>query len=436
MAFQIIKKEYPHVGETLYSGVLENGLQIFVLPKKDFRSAYAAFATHYGGAMRRFSVSGQMTDTPAGVAHFLEHKMFDMPDGSNVMAAFAENGADPNAFTSSDITCYHFRCSEKLEENLRLLLSYVSTPYYTPETVQKEQGIIAQEIQMGDDSPARKIYYNLLSILYEHHPIRDYVVGTVESIAQITDRTLYDCHSVFYAPSNMVFCVEGDVDPERVFAIAEELLPAGKSPVPHADFGEPENLAPLRDRIEQEMPVGEPEFLIGAKTVDPPVTEESGARDRMRNRLAAGLSLRLLFGNSSPLFARLYEEGILTHDFDYEVDYAAETATIMIGGEGPDPEKVFEAVCEELSRVTTEGISRTLFSRAKKAMIGGRLRGLEDFENVCVNLISDWFDGYCSFDCMDLLSDLRKEDCEAWIRENLARERLAMSVIRPPRGEA
>ena len=436
MAYQILKTEYPHIGETLYRGVLDNGLQIFVIPKKGFRSSYAVFATHYGGAMRRFSVGGQVTDTPAGVAHFLEHKMFDMPDGSNALTLFAENGADPNAFTANDITCYHFSCTDRFEENFRLLLSYVSTPFYTPETVQKEQGIITQEIRMGDDSPARKIYYNLLSILYDHHPIRDAVVGTVESISQITDRTLYDCHSVFYAPSNMVLCVEGDVDPEQIFSIAEELLPSRRSEVPHADFGSPESLLPLQTRIEEEMPVGAAEFLIGAKTADPPVTDGEGAEKRIRERLAASLSLRLLFGSSAPLFTRLYAEGTLTHDFDFEVDYAAGTATILIGGEAPEPEKVFDALCEEAARIAAEGFDRAVFARAKKALIGGRLRGLEDFENVCITLVSDWFDGYCSFDSLDLLNDLRKEECEAWVRENLTRERLAMSVIRPLKGEA
>ena len=155
---QIIKKDYKSVGETLYSGELENGLKIYVVPKKDFYSSYAVFGTHYGGAMRRFEINGEIVDTPAGVAHFLEHKMFDMPDGSNALTTLSENGADPNAFTSTDLTCYHFSCTENFEDNLRLLLRFVSTPYYTPETVQKEQGIIGQEIQMGDDSPGRQVF--------------------------------------------------------------------------------------------------------------------------------------------------------------------------------------------------------------------------------------------------------------------------------------
>ena len=259
------KTEYRSIGETLYSGELENGLKIFVIPKKGFNSFYAVFGTHYGGSMRRFEINGETIDTPAGVAHFLEHKMFDMPDGSNALNSLSESGADANAFTSTDMTCYHFSCTERFEENLRKLLTFVSTPYYTEETVQKEQGIIGQEIQMGDDSPGRQIYYDLLSLLYEHHPIRDAVVGTKESIAEITAKTLYDCHSVFYAPSNMVLCVEGNVEPERIAAIAEEILPKDKKSIPHADFGESEALVPAEKRKEREMPVAMPEFLIGGK---------------------------------------------------------------------------------------------------------------------------------------------------------------------------
>ena len=432
MAYTIEKKEYPSVGETVFTGTLENGLRIFVIPKPGFSSCYASFATHYGGAMRRFTLDGKTVDTPAGVAHFLEHKMFDMPDGSNALTTFSENGADPNAFTSSDITCYHFSCTSGFEENFRLLLRYVSTPYYTPETVQKEQGIIAQEIRMGDDSPARHIYYNLLSLLFDHHPIRDEVVGTVESISEITDQTLYDCHRVFYAPSNMVLCVEGDVDPEAIFSIAEEILPREKQSVPQADFGAEEGLLPLGQRIEERMPVSSPEFLLGAKISDEPVTgEEGSALKRIRRRLTAMLTLRLLFGGSSPLFTRLYADGTLTHEFDYEADYSAGTAVVLIGGEAPDPDRAIEEIRAEVARVSAEGFDREYFSRNRRSFIGSRLRALEDFDNVCVTLASDWFDGFCSFDGSEILFDLTPEEGAQWAAENLAPERTAVSILLP-----
>ena len=281
--------KYDDIGESMYSATLQNGLRLRVIPKPGFSTAYAVFATNYGGAHRRFTVDGQTLDTPAGVAHFLEHKMFDLPDGENALNILSANGADPNAFTSSGITCYYFECTEGFEENLRMLLHFVSTPYFTAETVQKEQGIIAQEIRMGEDDPNVSIYYDLLTMLYDHHPIRDRVAGTVESIAEITDKTLYDCHRVFYAPSNMVLCVEGDIDPERVLAIAEEELPKTLSPVPKADFGPEEGLLPLEHFRSREMAVSAPQFLIGAKFRP---AEEGQAL--LRQRLVSQLALRML----------------------------------------------------------------------------------------------------------------------------------------------
>ena len=185
------KHEYPNLGETLYEEVLPNGLSVLVAVKPGFRKNAAFFATRYGGADRRFKVNGEWIDTPAGVAHFLEHKMFDMPDGRNVLSDFAALGASPNAFTGTGHTAYYFTGSENFMENLRLLLTYVSTPYYTEESVAKEQGIIGQEICMGEDSPGYAGYFQLLSALYDHHPIRENIAGSVESIAQITPETLY-----------------------------------------------------------------------------------------------------------------------------------------------------------------------------------------------------------------------------------------------------
>lgn len=428
----ITRKEYKSVGESLYTGELENGLKIFVIPKRGYNSQYAVFGTHYGGAMRRFAINGETMDTPAGVAHFLEHKMFDMPDGSNALNTLSENGADANAFTGSDLTCYHFSCTENFEGNLRLLLHFVSTPYYTPETVQKEQGIIAQEIQMGDDSPGRQVYYDLLSLLYDHHPIKDAIVGTVESIAEITDQTLYHCHSVFYAPSNMVLCVEGDVDPERIFEIAKDELSPERKDIPQPDFGAAESDFPLSPRKERQMPIGMPEFLIGEKVRnETKKSSEEDGKSILLHRLTAGLALRLLAGSSSPFYTRLYADGTLTRDFDLEIDYAVGTATMIIGGQSPDPDKVLQELLAEANRIREKGFNKAYFSRTRKAMIGGHLRALEDFDGTCVSLVADAFDGFCTLDAIELLPQVTREACEQWIAETFLPEKLAMAVIRP-----
>ena len=418
-------REFSRLGETLYSSVLPNGLVLHVVPKPGFRSSYAVFAANYGGAHRRFTLEGRAVDTPAGVAHYLEHKMFDLPDGDNALTQLSANGADPNAFTASNITCYYFQCTEKFEENLRLLLHFVSTPYFTEETVQKERGIIEQEILMGEDSPGSAVYYNLLRQLYASHPIRDRVAGTVESIAEISQETLHACHRVFYAPSNMCLCVEGDVDPERIEALVRELLPEEKAPVPEADFGPEEGPLPLEALHREAMPVSAPQFLIGAK-----LRAESGEAG-LRQRIVAQLALRLLVGSSSPLYTSLYAAGTLNRDFDYEADFAAGTGTVLLGGESEEPEAVLAALKAEIAKVCAEGFEPAAFERAKRASYGARLRGLEDYESVCVALATAQFEGFCPLDAPELLGEITRAECEAFVRENLLPERFALSIIEP-----
>ena len=417
-------RDYPNIGEKLYSTVLENGLQLNVVTKTGFSTRYAVFATNYGGAHRRFQLEGQTIDTPAGVAHFLEHKMFDLPNGDNALNILSANGADPNAFTSSGVTCYYFQCTEGFEENLRMLLHFVSTPYFTAETVEKEQGIIAQEIMMGEDSPDSAVYYNLMEMLYAHHPVRDKVAGTVESISRITHETLYACHKAFYAPSNMALCVEGDVDPAEIERIAREVLGTERAPVPEADFGEAESLLPVVSLRRESMEVAAPLFLIGAK-----LQAEQSGEAAMRQRLLARLALRILCGASSDFYSRLYAQGVLNRNFDYDIDFSAGTGTIIIGGESLEPEQVLRELSLEVEKVRTQGLPEAAFQQAKRATLGSTLRALEDFENVCVSLAIGLFDGYCAFDSMPVLQSISRKECEDFITENLAAERLALSII-------
>ena len=418
------KRDYPATGDVLYSATASNGLRVRVLPKKGFSGFYAVFATDYGGTYRRFTLDGQTYDTPAGVAHYLEHKMFDLPDGDSALSLLSRNGADPNAFTSSDVTCYYFRCTRLFEENLRLLLHFVSTPYFTDETVQKEQGIIGQEIRMGEDSPGNANYYSLLKLLYKNHPIREKVIGTVDSIAEITAETLYTCHRAFYIPANMILCVAGDVEPDRVLAIAEEVLPKDAGTVPSVDFGEAEDLLPSETRAFLTMPVSIPQFLIGAK-----LSPAEKGPALFRQQLVASLALRLLAGPSSPFYNRLYAAGLINRSFDADADFSTGVGTVIIGGESRDPEAVLDALLSELERIEREGLDAKLFERAMRSGIGGALRGMEDFDDVCVNLALDEFDGFCYLDYPAVMASIRKDECEAFLRDTLKPERLAMSVV-------
>lgn len=419
-------KRFDRIGEDLYSGRLKNGLGINVVTKPGFRLSYAVLAADYGGAHRRFSLGGRMHDTPAGVAHFLEHKMFDMPDGDNALSVLSANGAQPNAFTSSGMTAYFFDCTSGFEENLRMLLRFVSTPYFTQDTVEKEQGIIAQEISMVEDNPGYVVYNRLMRMLYEHHPIRDQVAGSAESIAGITAETLYSCHKAFYAPSNMTLCVAADCDPESIFAIADELLPRESSEAPRADMGQPETALPLKSYNEECMEVSAPQFLIGAK-----VTPAPGGEKLLRQKTVAQLALRTVFGTSAEFYSRLYTGGTLNRDYDYETDYSAGTATVMLGGESTEPRRVLAEINAELEGVFANGLDGKAFETAKRAAFGSRLRGLEDFDSLCLSLADGVFGGYCALDAFEVLESITKAECEDFLKAFMTPDRLAMSVINP-----
>lgn len=420
------KHEYPHLGETLYEEVLSNGLSILVAVKPGFCKNAAFFATRYGGADRRFKVNGEWIDTPAGVAHFLEHKMFDMPDGRNVLSDFAALGARPNAFTSSGRTAYYFTGSENFMENLRLLLTYVSTPYYTEESVAKEQGIIGQEICMSEDEPGYAGYYQLFGALYDHHPIRESVAGSIESIAQITPETLYHCHSVFYHPSNMVLCCVGDVDPEAIAAAAREILPDTPGGKPERDYGAPETLLPCKARAEKTMSVSAPQFLLGVKL---PYLSDGAARERQK--LLAELSCECLLGTSSAFYNDLYAKGLLNRDYAIEYDSSAGAVTLVLGGESRDPDAVAEAVHEAVSGVALRGLDKDALERCRRAKYGQRLGSLDSFAAYAISLAESKLDGWDALDAFAALESITLAECEAFLCENLTRERLALSVIRP-----
>lgn len=420
------KHEYPHLGETLYEETLPNGLSVLVAVKPGFRKNAAYFVTRYGGADRRFKVNGEWVDTPAGVAHFLEHKMFDMPDGRNVLADFAALGASPNAFTGSGRTAYYFTGSENFMENLRLLLTYVSTPHYTAESVAKEQGIIAQEICMCEDNPAYAGYFQLLGALYERHPIRENTAGSIESIAAITPETLYRCHSIFYNPSNMVLCCVGDVDPEAIAAAAREILPAEPGEKPERDYGDPESLLPRCSRVEKTMSVSAPQFLMGTKLLYP----ATGA-ERARQKLLCELALDAFLGDTSRLYNDLYAKGLLNRSFSTEYDASADTATILLGGESRDPDAVADAVQEALSTLARRGMNAATFERCRRARYGGLLASLDFFSSYAVALSDGWLGGWDALGAFSVLETIGLSDVEAFLCENLTRERLALSVIRP-----
>ena len=426
----MVSKQYPRLGETVFHEILENGLHIYVDRRRNFQKSYAFFATNYGGMDMRFHQDGRWKDTPAGVAHFLEHKMFDTKDG-NALQDLAANGASPNAFTSSALTGYYFESTEKFFDNLKILLSFVSVPYFTEESVDKEQGIIGQEIRMVEDDPDNQVFYALMECLYDHHPIRVPIAGTQASIAKITAGTLYSCHKAFYNPANMVLTVAGDVDPEQVCAIAKEILPNESLPQIDRDYGGEEDSNAACWEKELTMEVSTPIFQLGFKC-DPAQRGEAW----LQRELTGELACEALLGSSSPLYAKLYSQGLINKNFGYGFELYPGCALMVAGGESRDPRAVRDAVLEEGERLAQEGIDPDLFQRLKKGVYGAKVRGLNSFEFTCISMAQSHFAGVDYFRFPELFDGITKETVEDGIRRCVTAQRCGLAVVRPGEGKA
>ena len=416
---------YERIGESVYREVLPNGLQICVVPKPEHAKKYAFFATRYGGMDTRFCLDGKWLDTPAGIAHYLEHKMFDTREG-NALQRLAKNGAEPNAFTSNAMTGYYFDSTEHFEENLEILLSFVSIPYFTEESVAKEQGIIGQEIRMIEDNPDWQLYTRMMQALYQKSTARTSIAGTVESISHITAETLYDCHKAFYTPSNMVLTVAGNVEPEEVVRIAEELLPREPGGHIDRDYGGEETGRAASAEKELTMEVSTPIFQLGFKADPAPAGEE-----HLREQLMGELACEALLGSSSPLYAKLYSEGLINKNFGYGFELYPGCALMAAGGESRDPKAVRDAVLAEGERLAREGIDEGLFRRLKKGVYGAKVRGLNSFENVCIELAQAHFAGVEYLTFPEVFDGISKADVEDCIRRWVTGERCGLAVIRP-----
>ena len=421
------RRDYPQIRESCWRQRLENGLAVCVVPKPEYHKSFAFFAANYGGMDTRYRLAGEWRDSPAGVAHFLEHKLFDTREG-NALQLLAASGASPNAFTSASLTGYHVSCTDGFWDNLRVLLSFVTQPWFTPESVAKEQGIIGQEIAMIEDDPGWRVYEGLLTGLYRHHPVRVSVAGSRESIAAITDQTLYDCHRAFYHPGNLALCVAGDVDPERVADLAREVADQADLGPVERDYGpaEPETAAaPL---VRREMEVSAPQMLTGFKGPVPP-EGEAGFRLRLTGQLAG----ELLAGESSPLYADLYDRGLINRSFGVSFEVYPGASFLGMGGESGRPEEVAARLAEEAARLAREGAGAERFRRLKRAAYGGQVRGLS-FEQLCIQLARGQFGGYDFLDFPRLYDSITLEETLDLLGRLAEEGRQATSIIDPKGG--
>ncbi len=424
-----MKKTYPRLGETVYWETLPNGLTVAVVPRPGFSKKICYFVTDYGAIHTQFMHDGENVIAPAGVAHYLEHKMFDMPDGE-VSSRFASLGADVNAFTSYDMTAYYFSCTGHFEEALRLLLSFVSTPYFTKESVQKEQGIISQEIEMNADTPETVVFERLMACMYKNHPINTPILGTRESISQITPEILNACHQAFYTPENMLLCVVGDVDPERVCAIAQEILPADKKEKTCRTEHWEESVRVDTHYTETKMEVAMPMFQIGFKCQDPGKGEEA-----VWAEFVADLASEILFGESSKLYLQLYEEGVIDGFFGGGFETVSGMGMLTVSGDSDDPERVRKALLERAEELCAEGISEADLLRMKHSAMGRRIRALDSGSSLIFRICAYYFTGFDYMDFPEIYQKITAQELVEFIKRTVREENCAVSVIYPINNE-
>lgn len=418
------KKEYPRIGETVFYETLENGLRVAIVKKPGFRKKMAFLSVLFGSADVNFTYKGEKYEMPAGTAHFLEHKMFEREGGEDALAVLSKRGATANAFTSTDMTAFHFECTKLFYENLETLIDFVMHPAFTDESIEKEKPIIAQEIVMGEDDPDNALYYNLLRCLFRRHPIRAEVVGTVKSIEGITAEKLMLCHEAFYCPGNMQLVLCGDLDEKETIKKVAELMTAPRGFAPARVYPK-ESEKPFREEKNAVMDVAAPLFLAGAKT-------EMGLKGSgaIRHELTAALSLSVLMGEASPLYARLYSEGVINETFGYDFESTNGVSFISFGGETDESDRVISDVMREAKNLAENGLDSAFLERRKKSVIGDELRGLSSFDSICYNVACAMSEGYDYFDLVPVIGSITEKEVRNFLAKYVTPGRFAVSTVR------
>ena len=399
-----------------------SGLTIYVYPKEGYKSTYAIFGTKYGSVNTRFKIDdGEEITVPDGIAHYLEHKLFESEDG-DAFARYAKTGASANAYTSFEKTCYLFSCTEKFEESFEILLDFVQSPYFTAETVAKEQGIIGQEIKMYDDSPSWRVMFNTLIGMYHKHPVRIDIAGTVESIAEITAEKLYECYNSFYNLNNMVLCVAGNTTAEQVLSVADRMLkPCEKHKIENFFDDEPYEVA--QDYIEQKFPVTIPMFNLGFK-------ENISDRAATSKQLAyTDILLYILASPSSPLYNKLLDEELINDSFSFEYMEGPHYAAVLFGGESRNPKKAAEVIKDAIRNIKKNGIDKEEFEIAKRSVYGSTISGFNSNENIANVLVDMHFNERELFEYVDAVANATTEDIEKRLTEILDPDNCTLSVV-------
>jgi predicted Zn-dependent peptidase len=421
--------EFERIREKIMQTDHKSGLKVFVIPKKGYNKVYATFATNYGSTDNTFIAPGEAEETrvPDGIAHFLEHKLFEQEDGS-VMDKFSKLGSEPNAYTAFTQTVYLFSCTENFDENFRLLVNYVQHPYLTDENVEKEKGIIAQEIKMYDDNAGWRVFFNLLGAMYEKHPVKIDIAGTVDSISRITKEMLYKCYNTFYHPSNMILVVVGDVEPETVFKMADEGIIAKDNPGKIRKIFPEEPRGHVTGLVEKNMAVAMPQFQMGIKD-----NIRNTGYELLKRKISLEIILSMLMGRSSLLYNQLYDEGLINQSFGSEATLEESYGYTAWGGQSGDPLKTAERIRETIRKVHKDGLDPQSFERIRKAHEGRFIRSLNSPENISHEFIPLYFKGAYFFDSAKVYGELALSDIEQVFREHFSMDP-ALSIVWPLKG--
>ncbi|MPQ25785.1 EF-P 5-aminopentanol modification-associated protein YfmH [Bacillus paralicheniformis] len=421
--------EFKQLKETLYYEKMPGGLDVYVLPKEGFNKTYAVFTTKYGSIDNQFVPLGkeEMVRVPDGIAHFLEHKLFEKEDG-DVFQQFSRQGASANAFTSFTRTAYLFSSTSNVEENLETLVDFVQDPYFTEKTVEKEKGIIGQEINMYDDNPDWRLFFGLIENMYQEHPVRIDIAGTIESISHITKDLLYECYETFYHPSNMLLFVVGPVDPEAIIRQVRE----NQQKKPYTDQPEivrkevKEPGAVFKKEQEIKMNVQSSKCLVGLKSAHPMNTGEA----LLKHELTINLILECLFGKSSSDYERIYEKGYIDETFSYDYTEEHGFGFVSVGGDTPEPDKLAEELKQVLFKAK-DTITAEKLELARKKKIGNFLKSMNSPEYIANQFTRYTFLETSLFDIVTVLESITLEDVHRIIQEEIEEDRITVCKVVP-----
>ncbi|WP_349410560.1 EF-P 5-aminopentanol modification-associated protein YfmH [Pseudalkalibacillus sp. SCS-8] len=416
--------------ETLYSETLDNGLQVYILPKQGFNKTYATFTTKYGSIHNHFTPLGadEPIKVPDGIAHFLEHKLFEKEDG-DVFQDFSKQGASANAFTSFTRTAYLFSSTSNVEKNLQTLIDFVQEPYFTEETVEKEKGIIEQEIEMYDDNADWRVYFGTIENMFHHHPVKIDIAGTAKSIAKITKDDLYTCYETFYHPSNMLLFIVGNVEPEEIMTFVRENQAQKEFAPPEKieRFFEDEPQEAAKKKSVIKMTVQTPKCMIGFKQAN---TGRFGD-ERLKYELGMNLLLDYLFGQSSDNYEELYSEGLIDQSFSFDYTEEDDFGFSLIGGDTSDPDRLTQRIMEMIEAVKSKGIDGATIDRLKKKKIGSFLRSMNSPEYIANQFTRFQFGEMNLFKVGEMYDQISKEDLETILKDHFTEKSSTSCQIRP-----